>query len=294
MRKTRLLVALALLGTSALALGAGDVFAQTATKAGVAAAVRGPVQQVSFRTPAATVGRNVASGDEIFLGDRIVTGPAGGLQILLLDGTALSMGPNSSVVIDEFVFNPAEGTGKLAASIASGTLRVISGRLGRQENEPIVIKTPVATVGVRGTISIFANTPQGWLIALLGVGPDNSINRPGSYLVVQTSTGLQLLRMGWGCTIAPASAVCNARPLTPELLRAILDFIGPVTGDLRGITVEQLELLTGLAKALNVTLDTLLQSLMDYEKAKQDGVNQFQDQFRPPNFTPPPSQGFGN
>src|SRR5262249_57735408 len=114
---------LTLLGAaSALAINAGTAPAQTGAKAGVAAAVKGPVQQVSFRTPAATVGRNVASGDEIFLGDRIVTGPAGGLQIMLLDGTTFSVGPNSSMVIDEFVYNPATGTGKITASLTPRTL----------------------------------------------------------------------------------------------------------------------------------------------------------------------------
>ena len=101
--KKKAIVPMAVLGAaSALALGVNDAPAQQAgTKAGVAAAVRGPVQQVSFRTPSATVGRNVSSGDEIFLGDRIVTGPAGGLQVMLLDGTTFSIGPNSSMVIDE-------------------------------------------------------------------------------------------------------------------------------------------------------------------------------------------------
>ena len=122
--KKRTKVPLTVLGAaSALALGAGGAPAQqqTGTKAGVAAAVKGAVQQVSFRSPAANVGRNVASGDEIFLGDRIVTGPGGGLQIMLLDGTTFSIGPNSSMVIDEFVYNPATGAGKITASVTRGT-----------------------------------------------------------------------------------------------------------------------------------------------------------------------------
>lgn len=169
MKRKRPSVPLTVLGAaSAIALGVNDAPAQTGTKAGVAAAVRGPVQQVSFRTPQATVGRNVGSGDEIFLGDRIVTGPAGGLQIMLLDGTTFSVGPNSSMVIDEFVYNPATGTGKLTASVARGTLRLISGRLARQDGDAIKIKLPVATVGVRGTMSIFSGGPNGWFTGLFG------------------------------------------------------------------------------------------------------------------------------
>src|SRR5581483_277102 len=187
MKRKRPNVSLTLLGAaSALALGTADAPAQqqAGTKAGVAAAVKGPVQQVSFRTPAATVGRNVASGDEIFLGDRIVTGPAGGLQIMLMDGTTFSISPNSSMVIDEFVYNPATGTGKITASVTRGTLRLISGRIARQEQEAIQIKLPTATVGIRGSMVVFSGGPNGFFIGLFGVGPDNSADRPQSLVTV--------------------------------------------------------------------------------------------------------------
>ena len=56
MSKQRLSLPMAIFGAAlALGLGAGRVPAQTGNKAGVAAAVRGPVQQISFRTPSATV-----------------------------------------------------------------------------------------------------------------------------------------------------------------------------------------------------------------------------------------------
>jgi len=277
---------------SALALGVNDVPAQTGTKAGVAAAVRGPVQQVSFRTPQATVGRNVASGDEIFLGDRIVTGPAGGLQIMLLDGTTFSVGPNSSMVIDEFVYNPATGAGKLTASVTRGTLRLISGRLARQDQEAIKIKLPVATVGVRGTMSIFSGGPNGWFTGLFGIGPDNTVDRPGSYLVVEINgVFYQIFRTGWGCTIAPANPTCNPQPVGPEFLRQLL---GAIAGELRFVDLEEFERLTGLDL---VTALGLLKSQEGFEDLWQK-INQlfqdqsrpgeFQQQFSPPPYSPPP------
>ena len=92
-----LMAARGLLAALALALAPAAAEAQIGTKAGVAAAVRGPVQQISYRSPEASVGRTLAGEQEIFLGDRIVTGPGGGLQILLLDGTTFSLGPNTKV-----------------------------------------------------------------------------------------------------------------------------------------------------------------------------------------------------
>jgi len=292
MKKRITSTALTALGTaSALALGAGDVPAQTGAKAGVAAAVRGPVQQVSFRTPSATVGRNVGSGDEIFLGDRIVTGPAGGLQIMLLDGTTFSIGPNSSMVIDEFVYNPGDGSGKLTASITRGTLRLISGRLARQDQEAIRIKLPVATVGVRGTMSVFSGGPNGWFTGLFGIGPDNSVNRPKSYLVVEINgVQYQIFRTGWGCAIPVSNPTCNPQPVGPEFLHQLL---GSITGQLRYVDLTEFERRTGLDL---VSALKLLNSQGGFEELWILIDKIFQDQSRPgqaPQFSPPPPPPYG-
>jgi len=296
MKKKRPSVPLTVLGAvgaaSALALGINDLSAQQiGTKAGVAAAVRGPVQQVSFRTPSATVGRNVSGGDEIFLGDRIVTGPAGGLQIMLLDGTTFSIGPNSSMVIDEFVYNPADGTGRLTASVTRGTLRLISGRLARQEQEAIRIKLPVATVGVRGTMSMFSGGPNGWFTGLFGIGPDNRMERPGSYLSVEVNgVFYNIFRTGWGCAITPANPTCNPQPVGPEFLHQLL---GAIAGELR-FSLTDFEQRTGLS--LDQALD-MLKTQGGFEQLWQTITQIMQDQTRPgeaPQVSPPPPPPYGD
>ncbi len=279
-----LMAARGLLAALALALAPAAAEAQIGTKAGVAAAVRGPVQQISYRSPEASVGRTLAGGQEIFLGDRIVTGPGGGLQILLLDGTTFSLGPNTSMVIDEFVFNPATGTGRLTASIARGTLRVISGRLARQEQEAVRVRTPTATVGVRGTMAVFAGGPNGFFIGLFGIGADNSANRPQSYLIVYGNGGSTgIYRTGFGCTVTPANPVCNPQPVGPEFLSALLGQIG---GQLRQVSLEEFQRLTGLdlVEALR-----LLQTQGGFERLQDIVTKVLQDQNRPGAAPPPPT-----
>ncbi len=285
MKAKRTSVPLTVLGAaSALALGASDVPAQSGSKAGVAAAVRGPVQQVSFRTPSATVGRNVSSGDEIFLGDRIVTGPAGGLQIMLLDGTTFSVGPNSSMVIDEFVYNPAAGTGKITASVTRGTMRLISGRIARQEQEAIQIKLPLATVGVRGSMALFSFGPGGIFVGLFGIGPDNFADRPPSGVTVNIGGKItEIFRFGWGCVITPNPS-CVPQPVGPEFLHQLLGQIG---GQIRFVDLTEFERVTGLdydtALGLLKTQDgfeRIWRTLSDYLQ---------QDRSRPPEFSPSPS-----
>jgi len=256
------------------------------TKAGVAAAVRGPVQQISFRSPQATVGRNVGSGDEVFLGDRIVTGPAAGLQIMLLDGTTFSVGPNSSMAIDEFVYNPANGTGKITASLARGTLRLVSGRIARQEQEAIRINLPVATVGVRGSMVMFSGDANGFFVGLFGVGPDNSVDRPGSLVTIGIGgTIYEIFRNGTGCTMTPANPVCDPKPVDANFIQQIL---GQIAGNVRGVDLIEFERVTGLDL---VNALKLLQTRGGFELWEQF-EKLFQDRNRPGSPLSPSSPPF--
>ncbi len=231
----------------ALSLAAGFALPAAAAvgdKAGVTASVRGQVQQVSYRTPQAAIGRNVGSGDEIFLGDRIVSRAASGVQIMLLDGTTFSIGPDASMVIDEFVYNPATNTGRLTATLTRGTLRVISGRLGRSDDEAIRVRLPQATVGIRGTMAIMSGDPNGFFIGLFGVGPNNQTDRPASYLTIGINgTFYNIYRTGFGCTVSAAAPVCNPAPVDPKFLAQLL---GLISGNLRQVDLARFEELTGL------------------------------------------------
>jgi len=286
--KSLLRAALGLAWVLAIAFSYASAQAQVGTRAGVAAAVRGPVQQISYRAPQG-VGRNVGSGDQVHLGDRIVTGPGGGVQILLLDGTTFSVGPNSSMVIDEFVYNPTTGTGKLTASVARGTLRVISGKLSRQTEEAIRIRLPMATVGVRGTMVVISGGANGFFIGLFGVGANNSADRPQSLVFVSSNgTGNGIFREGYGCMVTPSSPVCNAQKIGPEFLQTLLDQIG---GNARYLSLVEFERRTGLDL---VAALKLLQSAGGFEQLVHINEKLQQDQSRPggPPPSSPPGPGF--
>ena len=273
---------------AALALAAGFALPAAAAvgdKAGVTASVRGQVQQVSYRTPQAAIGRNVGSGDQIFLGDRIVTRAASGVQIMLLDGTTFSIGPDAVMVIDEFVYDPATNAGRLTATLTRGTLRVISGRLGRQDQEAIRVKLPHATVGIRGTMAILSGNPGGDFIGLFGIGANNQLEAPASYLSINIGgTKYRIFRTGYGCAVSAAAPVCNPAPVDDKFLAQL---IGLITGNLRQVDLVQFEELTGLDlfQALQ-----LMQS-GNYETLFQRFDQVFQDQTRPgaaPVFVPTP------
>lgn len=139
----------ALLGST---LCSGLAAAQDATQAGVSAAVRGQVELARSNA----VGRQIVSAEPIFLQDQISSGVDSGMQILLLDETVFTIGPESEMTIDEFVYDPATGEGSLAASMGKGVMRFVTGNISDGTPENMTIKLPVGTIGIRGTIGVAA------------------------------------------------------------------------------------------------------------------------------------------
>src|SRR5207244_1999886 len=80
-------------------------------------------------------------------------------QILFLDQSTMTVGPGSELTIDEFVFDPAAGTGKMAASLTRGVFRLVGGKLSKQDNA-VSMQTPSATIGIRGGV-VLVNAATG-------------------------------------------------------------------------------------------------------------------------------------
>jgi hypothetical protein len=89
-------------------------------------------------------------GASVFLNQEVSTGEAARLELTFADGTLLTLGERAKMILDTFVYNPAEGTGKLKASVV-GAFRFVSGQVTKQQNTEVAVTTPVATVGIRGT-----------------------------------------------------------------------------------------------------------------------------------------------
>lgn len=154
-----------------------------ADRIGVVAAVKGQVEI----TDSQAVGRVVESGAPIFMGDTVSTDEKGQLQILLRDETVFTIGPNSSIVIDRFVYDPATQDGEITAEILKGTFRFITGKIARKKPESMNVKLPVGSIGVRGTIVAGQVQGEQSMAVLLGPGPNNQIGAPpGSFVLNNT------------------------------------------------------------------------------------------------------------
>ncbi len=75
----------------------------------------------------------------------------GRADIRFVDDTKVSVTEYSKLVIDEFVYNPEKKTGKLSLKAALGTIRYSSGKIAKNSRQNVKIKSPTASVSVRGT-----------------------------------------------------------------------------------------------------------------------------------------------
>ena len=87
---------------------------------------------------------------DVFSYDTVKTGK-GQVAIEFLDETRVDITQHSKLIIDEFVYDPNQKTGKLSLKATLGTVRYASGQIAKNSAQNISIKTPTATVSVRGT-----------------------------------------------------------------------------------------------------------------------------------------------
>lgn len=102
--------------------------------------------------------RQVTLGSQVIFKERFVTSPQGSLQLVFLDKSTLNIGPNSDVVINEYVYDPNTRDGKMSVGLAKGALRFVGGQISHNGNAEI--KTPVATIGLRGAVAVTSYDPQ--------------------------------------------------------------------------------------------------------------------------------------
>jgi len=133
----------------ALATGVGSMHAVAADTPQAAGMVKTSQGKVSIDHAGQKV--SAAPGLPVFAGDRVRTGADGSVGITLRDDTRLTAGPDSTLLITEFRFNPNTNEGNLLASLLRGTFSIVTGLIAKHSPDNVNFKTPTMTLGVRGT-----------------------------------------------------------------------------------------------------------------------------------------------
>jgi len=100
-------------------------------------------------------------GSEIFSGDVIETGDGSAVGIVLADDSTVSLADNGRMVMDELVYNPDQEDGNAALTIVQGVFSFVSGNIAKTGPGAMVLRTPTATIGIRGTTVAGRAAPEG-------------------------------------------------------------------------------------------------------------------------------------
>jgi trimeric autotransporter adhesin len=184
-------------------------------------------------TPPGGTPQRLVLGQDVLFNERIATTAAGQTQILFVDASTLTVGPNSNMVIDQFVYDPNAGTGKLAASLTRGLFRFVGGTLSKGDNA-VTFRTPTATIGIRGGVMLVDVNPDcGAGTASPATPGCNALQVVFAYGKGVTVTGLDgvsqtITRPGFQITVAGPGAAPSAPAPAPRA--AIGNFLAQLDG----------------------------------------------------------------
>jgi len=125
-------------------------------------------------------------GAHIVHKEQIHTTPSGTVQLLFTDKSSMSIGPNASIVIDEYVYDPNAQSGHMAVSLTKGALRFVGGQLSHVGEA--VITTSAATIGIRGGTTTVIVEPNGVKV-INHFGIIKITNGTGTFLLTRSEFG---------------------------------------------------------------------------------------------------------
>ena len=129
------------------------------------------------------------TGSKIYFGDTIIVKSQSNAQILLLDETALTVGEESELTIDDFIYDPKSKVGKIVSNIKIGTVRIITGEISKNDPDNLEVNVPTGSIGARGTEFVVVTTAdQKSTIVLLGPGKNNTLGMIPGVLNVTDGT----------------------------------------------------------------------------------------------------------
>ena len=165
-------------------------------------------------TPPGGTARRLVIGQKVVYREHIVTDLGGQAQILFLDQSSMMVGPNSDLMIDEFVYDPSTGTGKLAMSATKGVMRFVGGKISKIENA-VTMQTPSATIGIRGGVFVMDQRAAGPLDVIFVFG--KAVTVTGAAGAAQT-----IFRPGYEVSVpARGAAPTSPAPAPPGRLASL-------------------------------------------------------------------------
>ena len=185
-----------------------------------------PIGEIAESKGNSTIKRDkTAYTGEVGLGlemnDNVVTGK-GRLRLDFVDDTRVDVTENSRMTIDEFIYDPATKTGALSMKATLGAVRYASGQIAKNSRQRVNIRTPSATINVRGTdFMMIIDEIGGSMITLLP-----SCDTTGECVVgeisVESDVGQVIMNQAFQTTIVPHSGASPGPTVILDLPESLL------------------------------------------------------------------------
>lgn len=166
---------------------------------------------------------NITKGTPVELNDKVET-KNGKVKITFKDNTTVNVTESSSLIIDDFVYDPKSGAGKLNLKTAAGTVRYASGNIAHNNPNAVNIKTPTAAIAVRGTDFVMSVNEVGSSMVMLmpTCEIEGSVNLKGltcgsGAIDVETPAGIVKMNRPYQATLVETAANPPSPPVTVNL-----------------------------------------------------------------------------
>ena len=183
-------------------------------KVGIASVVNGE----PLAKPPAENERVLHIGNDMVANEVVTTKANDRAHLVFLDGSTLTVGPNSEITIDRFVYDPEKRAGQLSLDAGRGVFRYVGGAISK--NSEVTVKSRGATMGIRGGITSFSVGQNGQFTANFLFGRSLTISGNG---VTQTTN-----QPGTQITVPPGGAPNPPTPIPPGVMQQVNNsFQGP-------------------------------------------------------------------
>ena len=145
------------------------------------------------------------------MNDTIVTAKAKA-KLTFEDNTTVNITEQSKLVIDDFVYDPKKGSGKIAMKVVLGTARYASGQIAKNNPQQVNVQTPTATVAVRGTDFSMTVDELGRSLVMLLPSCDKKGCVTGA-IEVSTDAGSVFMDVAFQTTVVASRSMPPTKPV---------------------------------------------------------------------------------
>ena len=221
---------------------------------------------------------------DIFQYDTVKTGK-GKVAIGFIDDTRVDVTQHSKLIIDEFVYDPNTKKGSLSLKAALGTVRYASGQIAKTTPTAVQIKTPTATIGVRGTDFSMTIDEVGSSTIILLPSCDTNGNCFVGEISFESDAGMVIMNQAFQATVVDTSF---SRPLNPVILdidESLINNLLIISKPREIVEAIQQSELNKVATALDIDFLKFEELEVDYlEEIEDDAVSMLDIDFLDQNF----------